>query len=294
MKYKELSTEQVASFLEKGYLVVRDCLDLAVASKWIDDAFERLGYDRNDDSTWLKSPIWLNHQNQMPISQLAPKAWDAILDVVGGEDRIETQVMGIESTHFTTINSFIWSDAFVANFNYGADEPWRPPSAEAPGWHKDGSYFRHFLDSREQALLTIVMWSDMCHQGGATFVAPDSVRVMARYLADRPEGVHPDDFDFADLIKQCGEFEEITGNAGDFVIIHPFMLHASSQNVIKQPRFMSNPPVILKEPMNLNRDDPANFSLLERATLNYLGVDRYDFRPTADRESFWWPVEAGD
>ena len=29
--------------------------------------------------------------------------------------------------------------------------------------------------------------------------------------------------------------------------------------------------------------------LLERATLHYLSVDRLDFRPTAPRDSYWWP-----
>jgi hypothetical protein len=53
---------------------------------------------------------------------------------------------------------------------------------------------------------------------------------------------------------------------------------------------MSNPPIVLKEPMNLNRDNPEDFSLLERATLHYLGLERLDFQPTAPRESFWWPV----
>ena len=43
-------------------------------------------------------------------------------------------------------------DAFVANFHRGADRPWAPPSAEVKGWHKDGSFFRHFLDSRERGI----------------------------------------------------------------------------------------------------------------------------------------------
>lgn len=289
-KYRTLTDEQVQSFLDKGYLVVKNCLDLEIAGRWIDQAYARLGYDKHDPQTWVKDIIWMDHQNQLPIRELAPKAWDAILDVVGGEDRLETQVMEIESKHFTTINSSIWSDAFIVNFHRGADKPWQPPSPEAGGWHKDGSYFRHFLDSREQALLTIVLWSDMLHQGGGTFVAPDSVRVVARYLAEHPEGVEPRDFDFNSLIAQCTQFEEITGEAGDFVILHPFMLHASSQNVIGKPRFMSNPPVVLKEPMQLNRADPSEFSLLERATLHYLGVERLDFQPAAPRESFWQPA----
>lgn len=288
--YRILNDEQVQSFLDNGYLVVHDCLDLDTANRWIDQAYTRLGYDRDDPSTWEKDIVWMDHLNQVPVPSIAPKAWDAILDVVGGEDRLETQVMGLGPGHFTTINSFTWSDSFIVNFRRGSDQPWQPPSAKSPGWHKDGSYFRHFIDSREQALLTIVLWSDMRHQGGGTFIAPDSVRVIARYLAEHPEGVHPKDFNFKELISQCNRFEEITGKAGDFIILHPFMLHASSQNVIGIPRFMTNPPIVLREPLNLNREDPSQFSLLERATLHYLDVERLDFQPTTEHESYWWPV----
>jgi hypothetical protein len=290
-KYRVLTDEQVQSFLDKGYLVVKNSLDTSVAERWIDEAYERLGYKKDAPSTWEKDIIWMDHKNQMPIRKLAPRAWDALLDVVGGEDRLETQVMRLnESGHFTSINSFMWSDAFIVNFHRGADQPWQPPSPQVKGWHKDGSYFRHYIDSREQALLTIVLWSDVLHQGGATFIAPDSVRVVARYLYEHPEGVDPHDFDFQELISHCTQFEEVTGQAGDFIILHPYMLHASSQNVLRKPRFMSNPPIVLKEPMNLNRENPADFSLLERATLHYLGLERLDFQPAVPRESFWAPA----
>lgn len=287
-KYKVLTDKHVQSFLDNGYLIVNDAVNLAVANAWIANAYVRLGYDPKDPSTWVRGLVHMDHANSLPVKDVAPKAWDALMDVIGGEDRLETDVMHIKGGHFTSINSWIWSDSFIVNFNRGANEPWQPPSPEATGWHKDGSYFRHFLDSREQALLPIVMWSDMRHQGGATFIAPDSVRLIARFLADHPEGVPPSNFKFPELIKQCTRFEEVTGKAGDVVIIHPFMLHASSNNITGIPRFMSNPPVVLKEPMNLNRANPADFSLLERATLHYLGLERLDFKPTAPRESYWW------
>jgi hypothetical protein len=289
-QYSALSDEQVQGFYDKGYLMVRDCLDLRIANEWIDQAYERLGYDKHDPSTWTKDIVWLDHKNQLPVRDLAPKAWAAILDVVGGEDRLETQVMGKRATHFSWINSFVWSDAFVVNFRRGAGEPWQPPSPAVTGWHKDGSYFKHFLDSREQALLTIIPWSDMRHQGGGTFVAPDSVRIVARYLYEHPQGVQPGEFDFQALVSQCTQFEELTGRAGDFVILHPFMLHASSQNVLGPPRFITNPPIVLKQPMNFNRERLEDFSLLERATLRYLGLERLDFKPTAPREASWWPA----
>ena len=288
-KYQVLSDKHIQSFLDNGYLIVHDCLDLTVANRWIDEAYVRLGYDKNNPATWARGLVHMDHHNQMPVAEVAPKAWAALMDVIGGEERLETTVMRIQSGHFSTINSWIWSDSFIVNFNRGAAEGWQPPSADVGGWHKDGTYFRHFLDSREQALLPIVMWSDMRHQGGATFIAPDSVRLMARLLADHPEGVPPGEFKHHEMIKQCTRFEEVTGKAGDVVIIHPFMLHASSNNVTGIPRFMSNPPVVLKEPMQFNRANPDDFSLLERATLHYLGVERLDFQATHPHESYWWP-----
>jgi hypothetical protein len=187
-------------------------------------------------------------------------------------------------------SSFNWSDGFIANFRRGADKPWQPPSRQSPGWHKDGGSIRHFLDSPEQALLTIVLWTDMRHQGGATFISPDSVRPVARCLAEHPEGFTATGFDFPALLSECNRFEELTGNAGDVVILHPYILHASSQNVLGVPRLITNPPVILKEPMNFNRPNPDDFSLLEKATLHYLGLERLDFHPTAPREVTWWAI----
>ena len=285
-QYGTISEEQERHFLEKGYLVVEGCVDPSLAARWTDRACARLGVRRDDPATWTKDIVWMDHETAAPVRGLSPRAWGAICDVAGGEERIETRVLGLPPAgHFTSINSFEWSDAFIVNFRRGADKPWEPPSARVTGWHKDGSYFRHFLDSREQSLLTIVLWSDVAPRGGGTFIAPDSVKVVARLLRDHPEGVEPDEF--GKLIDQCREFVEITGPVGTFAILHPFMLHASSQNHSGRPRFMSNPPIVLKEHMNLDREHPAAFSLLERATLHALGVDRLDFRPTAPRRSNW-------
>ncbi len=280
-----LTPEQANHFVENGYVVVKGCFSRDFARQWTDEAYARLGYAPDDPATWEEEIVWMDRQNVAPVWEISPHAWGALCDVVGGADRIEDKVMEIESSHFTTINAREWSDAFIVNFRRGADQPWVAPAPEAGGWHKDGSFFRHFLDSREQALLTVVYWSDVDHQGGGTFIAPDSVKIVARYLADHPEGVEPGAF--GQLIDQCQEFVEVTGETGDFIIMHSFMLHASSNNHAGKARFMTNPPVVLKEPLNLNRSDPADFSLLERATLHALGVDRYDFQPTAPRDEKW-------
>ena len=78
--------------MDKGYLIVKNCIDLELADEWIDGGYRRLGYDRHDPATWQKDIIWMKHANEMPVRRMAPRAWDAILDVVGGEDRLETTV----------------------------------------------------------------------------------------------------------------------------------------------------------------------------------------------------------
>jgi hypothetical protein len=68
------------------------------------------------------------------------------------------------------------------------------------------------------------------------------------------------------------------------VLMHPYMLHAVSQNHRGTARFITNPPIALKEPMDFDRPDPAEHSPVERAVLRALGVERLDFRPAAPRE----------
>jgi hypothetical protein len=266
----QLTDEQAEHFLERGFVVVPAAFDVAAVQPWIDDAWVRFGYDPKDPGTWTQKRIHLSSRNRVDARDFAPAAWQTAVDLSGGEDRVQLP--------------WQWGDSFIANLGVGDERPWQPPSPAVNGWHKDGDFFRHFLDSPEQGLLTFVLWTDMLHEGGGTFVAADSVPVVARYMAERPEGVPPKGFDYAALLGQCTDFVEMTGNAGDVVLLHPFTLHATSQNVLKAGRLITNPPMQLREPMNFNRPDPDDFSLIELAVLRGLGVDRLDFRPTSPRE----------
>ena len=107
---------------------------------------------------------------RVPMPEIAPKAWQAACELLGGEERV---------------SPCTWGDSMIVNLRKGADQPWQPPSAAVGGWHKDGDFFRHFLDSPEQGLLTIVIWSDIEPQGGGTFAAGDSV-APGRPPAGRP------------------------------------------------------------------------------------------------------------
>jgi len=268
--YRVLTAEQVEHFVAHGYVVLHDCFTPEAARSWTDTTFTRLGYDRDDQSTWKDAVIHLPQRQLIDVKVFAPKVWDAACDLLGGEDRIE--------------QPYQWGDGLIVNLREGNDRPWEPPSPRIKGWHKDGDWFRHFLDSPEQGLLTIILWSDVLSQGGPTYVATDSVPVIARLLAKHPEGLHPDDFNFPELISQCHEYVEATGKVGDVYLLHPYVLHAKSQNLLGIPRIITNPPVHLREPMRFDREDPADFSPVELAVLRGLGLERFDFQPTSPRE----------
>lgn len=268
--YKTLTESDVEHFIEKGHVILRDCFSRDLAAEWRDFAFKRLGYDPDDANTWEEQRIHLPSMNRMPIREIAPRAWDGICDLLGGEDRIANTKPS-------------WGDGFIINFKLGADTEWQPPESHWSGWHKDGDFFRHFLDSPEQGLLTIVVWSDIEPRSGGTFVACDSVKHVAQHLHANPQGLLPGE-GFGKLYEKCQDFAEITGNAGDVVLLHPFILHSASQNPSCRARFITNPPVALKEPMNFNRDNPDDFSPVEMAVLRGLGKERLDYKLTAPRE----------
>jgi hypothetical protein len=281
--HRVLTQEQAEQFVTKGYVAIRGCFSREAAAELTENLWTRLGYSPDDPSTWAQPYVHMPSHQLIDVSQFAPRAWDAVCDLVGGAERISTD------------KPYTWNDAFIVNLFEGTDRPWAPASAEAPGWHKDGDFFRHYLDSPEQGLLSLVLWSDVRHQGGATFVAADSVGPIARFLAKHPEGVYPAadsvgqdpsvvSIPYQELIAQCTEFVEATGEVGDVYLLHPFILHAKAQNVLRVPRYITNPPLALAEPMRFDRADPADLSLVERAVLCGLGLDRYAFAPAGPRE----------
>ena len=85
---------------------------------------------------------------------------------------------------------------------------------------------------------------------------------------------HPGLGFYSDLVRQCNSFHEMTGDVGDVILLHPLMLHSASRNSLRLPRIITNPPVSLKEPFNFDREDPAEYSLVELKTLKELGKDR--------------------
>lgn len=90
---------------------------------------------------------------------------------------------------------------------------------------------------------------------------------------------------YTSIVQQCSQFHEMTGQVGDVILLHPLMCHSASRNSLRIPRIITNPPVSLRQPFNFDREDPSQYSLVERKTLQALGKQRLEgWKTTAERE----------
>lgn len=274
MSERILTDAEIDQFVERGFVRLSGCFSRDFALESTRRACERLYCSLDDPSTWPAGRIRAPETGRVPAESIAPRAWQAACELIGGADR------ALPCT---------WGDGYIINFGRES-HAWQPPSQvihseEWMLWHKDGDFFRHFLDSPEQGLLVIAVYSDIEDRGGGTFLACDSVGHVARFLAEHPEGVLPRGTPCDEIVGRCHDFIEATGSIGDVYLMHPFMLHTRSVNSSSRARFIINPPVKLKEPMCFARANPAEHSPVERAVLRALGKDSYPFTPTHPRQA---------
>lgn len=261
-----LTQAELEQFTREGVVHIAGAVDRAFCEEQVQQGFARLGVREDDPSTWHTHRIHMPVTQGFAMAEHAPRAWEALCQLLGGAERIRPQAS--------------FCDNFIMVFE-GEDRPWYAPQDEN-GWHKDGDWFLHFLDSPEQAILGIILWRDIATRQGGTCYATDSIAPVARVLAAHPEGMRPEDFDFPALRRECSDIREIAGQAGDIFFLHPFTLHSGATNTLPAPRVLSNSTASLFEPLCYDREDSA-YSPVEQAVLDGLGVERIAFAPTAKR-----------
>lgn len=308
-----LSESEARHFVEHGWVVVKGAVSKQTAEEIVACAWRELeerGIQKDDPETWKKDPyvrtgcppnvnimasrgdreaakqkLEIRTRYGLPpesplLKDIAPRALGAQADCVGGPDRVEA------------LEEIALPDSLAVNLcsddSKLGEEGWR--STRAPGWHKDGWHYRHFLDSPQQGLLLGYIYSDLLPESGGTQMCVDSVGVVARLLARYPEGIHPDSvYSYIKpyMINECSRFEELAGEAGDLAIMHPYMVHRVGGNPSGRARFGQFPSLKLSQPMRFDREDRGDYSLAELVVLKELGqLTRLDFEGALDYEKY--------
>lgn len=287
-KCEFLNPEQARDFILNGYVVIKGAFSTDIAKRICDRAWAELREEhriaKDDRDSWRKQPHGYIRTNgkgfRIRLQEEAPNALKAQTDILGGPDRLPEN-----GAHLA------FPGGIIANFGTDTDPPWQPPHPRQVHWHKDGWHFRHFLDSPEQGLLTVPIYTQILPRSGGTFIAKDSIAPVARLLSENPQGFHADGTQGAGylipyLIDQCSEFVELTGEPGDLAILHPYMLHRRTVNPSDRPRFIANLAIVLNEPMRFNLGTRESYSIAELTVLHALGQNSFSFDVTSPRQAY--------
>jgi hypothetical protein len=256
---RTLTHSDIEDFVEQGFCTLRGAFTAQQASAAADCVWRRMeqkaGIRRADPSTW---PITYDIEEQLTNPEVLGCFNDAAAGAV-------EQLLGSDRWRGERRWGF-----WPVNFSFGADVADDYP---IDSWHIDGNWFRHRIDSSEQGLLVIGLFSEIQPRWGGTILAAGSHKLTARVLAKHPEGITHTDLFKEVLQEPIGNFHEITGEAGDVVLGHPFLFHSRGYKNEGPPRIISNTEAGLRKPMNLRRLHFGDYSPLERSIVQALAEE---------------------
>lgn len=127
-EYKHLKPEEAQHFLEHGWVKIEN----AVAPeylKWVDNMWVRLGWDKNDKSTWTIPYLKMPRHREVRCEDFCPEAWKKMCEIVGGEDKVDP------------VRERYYGDQLICNF--GSEEligKTHDPKTTR-GWHTDNDWY---------------------------------------------------------------------------------------------------------------------------------------------------------
>ncbi|WP_353720033.1 phytanoyl-CoA dioxygenase [Dyadobacter sp. 676] len=242
-----LNARQIAQFVTQGFVRIDNAFSTETAAQVRDILWNDLALDRNDPSTWTKPVVRLGMYSQEPfvVSANTPVLHAAFDQLVGIGKWLPCRSMGTFPVRF--------------------------PSDEDPGdtgWHVDASFpgddpsdyweWRVNINSKGRGLLMLFLYSDVGEYDAPTRIRIGSHADVARVL--QPEG--ETGLAFLELAGKLSEMPEreialATGRAGTVYLCHPFIAHAAQPHQGTEPKFMAQPPLLLRDELSVKGNSPV-------------------------------------
>jgi len=257
-----LTAAQLDAFIADGFVRIDNAFSADLAAEARSILWADTGCDPNDPKTWTKPVIRLGNYSQPPFVKAAnTPLLRAAFDQLVGPDR------------------------WLPQGNLGTF-PVRFPSPDDPGdagWHIDVSFgwdenptdflsWRANVSSKGRALLMLFLFSEVGEKDAPTRIRIGSHLDIARQLAPAgAAGLTLRELAADNFAGSAHRPEGLaTGSPGTVYLCHPFLVHAAQPHHGTEPRFMAQPPLLPREPLQLERPD-GDYSPVELAIRQALG-----------------------
>lgn len=253
-----LSNNEIDHFTTNGYVRIDNAFPIDIARQVVDILWHDIPFDRNDRSTWTEPVVRLGMYDQKPFidSVNTPRLHKAFDQLAGPGKWLPCRSVG----------------TFPVRFPSGKqpNDTGRHVDVSFPG-NDPTNYFewRSNIRSKGRALLMLILYSDVSENDAPTIVYRGSHIDVARLL--RPEGDAGLSFiEIAARLEQLPVREEAlaVGKAGTVYLCHPFLVHAAQAHNGSNPKFMAQPPLILRDQLTIEGSN--EFSPVEQAIRSIL------------------------
>jgi Phytanoyl-CoA dioxygenase (PhyH) len=222
-----LTGTEISDFQDAGFVRLEHAFEAETVAAVRADLESRLGVSFTDSATWPRPRITLAEVMTSPpyTDAATPRLAGALDDLLGAGRWRPIDYMG-------------WWQITFPGFeviDYGDD------------WHVDGSAFIHRPWSGDLRIFPLFLFSDIAANGGGTLLDVGSHRRVAEVLwRNEPAGLDPITLSqvISDLPASRSTVVEATGTAGDIVLCHPMIFHASNRNDGAVPRVQATPHVV--------------------------------------------------
>jgi hypothetical protein len=248
-----ITEEQIEHFVTEGFVRIDNAFSKDIADQVVDILWNDIPFDRTDSKTWSEPVIRLGMYSQKPFI-----------------DSVNTREL------YSVFDSLVGPGRWIPCRSVGTF-PVRFPGDKQPGdtgKHVDASFpgddpanyfeWRINIKSKGRALLMLVLYSDVEETDAPTVIYNKSHIDVAKILAAEGDS----GLSFIALANRMNELparEETlaTGKAGTVYLCHPFLVHSAQNHKGKNPKFMAQPPLILKGELTI--EGSHGFAPVERA-----------------------------
>ena len=254
-----LSDAQKEQFVHDGFVKMENAFPPETAAEVRAILWRAVGCNPDDRNTWTRPVVRLGDFAQEPFRQavntlVLHAAFDELVGVGRWVPRQSLGGFPIRFPHPDNPGDTGWH----VDASFPPDQP-----AGAPGSYLD---WRINLRSKGRALLMLFLFSDVGEDDAPTRIRLGSHLRIPQLLASSEEnGLSMMELSLAAARATDGMREATaTGTAGTVFLCHPFLVHAAQAHRGVTPRFLAQPPLCSRVPLQLTRSD-GDYSLVEKA-----------------------------
>jgi hypothetical protein len=251
---EKLSKRDIEQFIHTGFVRIDNAFSQEIADAALDILWDDLPCERLNPATWSEPVIRLGMYTQQPFI-----------------DSLNTERL------YSAFNQLVGENKWIPCRSVGTF-PVRFPSDRQPndtGKHVDASFqgnepdnyfeWRINVKSKGRALLMLALFSDVGENDAPTVIYEGSHMDVARLLAQKDDS----GLSFMELANKLDELPKrkevfATGKAGTVYLCHPLLVHSAQPHKGTTPKFMAQPPLLLRGELSISDSDVA-YSPVEQA-----------------------------